>query len=177
MALTSRLAIGLILLVCFAASTARADAQSTARFGLQAGGTIPLGTYASDKHAGYHLGILVDAPIPAPLLGFRVEGAYHELKYSGNSTRAQIWMAGADLELKVPTPTRISPYAIGGVGIYNTRRSLIVSAESTTKPGVNIGGGLRFALSEGAAFIEARYHRASGDTGLRMVPITIGVLF
>ena len=177
MALTSRIAILLLLPVCFAASPSRAGAQSSTHFGLQGGGTIPLGSYASDKHTGYHLGILVDAPILSPVLGFRVEGAYHELKYDGNSTRAQIWMAGADLELKVPTPTRITPYAVGGVGIYNTRRNLIISAQSTTKPGVNIGGGLRFALSQGAAFVEARYHQAGGDAGLRMVPITIGILF
>jgi opacity protein-like surface antigen len=177
MTLLSRVAATLLLPISLALPVSIAAAQSSAHFGLQGGATIPTSGFGSDKQTGYHLGILVDAPTPVPLFGFRVEGAYHELKYSGNSTRAQVWMAGADLTLKVPTPTRVSPYVIGGAGIYNSRRNLIVATGSTTKLGVNIGGGLRFGLAEGAVFVEARYHRCSGDNGVQMVPITIGLVF
>jgi opacity protein-like surface antigen len=172
----SRIAITLILSSALAIAARPVDAQSTVRFGLQAGATIPLSSYGSDKHAGYHLGLLVDARTPLPLLGYRVEGVYHEMKYSGNTTRAQIWTATADAELNVPTPTFVTPYAIGGIGIYNSHRSLFLSTGSSTNPGVNLGGGLRFRFSDVAAFVEARYHRATGSNGIRFVPITLGIL-
>ena len=176
MATSLRFAMAL-LVGCVVARARSANAQSPARFGLQAGATVPVSPYSSDKHAGYHIGILVDVRGPAPLLGFRIEGAYHELKYSGNSTRAQIWMAGGDLLLKVPTPTPVTPYVIGGGGIYSTHQTLLLNAGYKPSAGVNIGGGLRFHFTGGAAFIEARYHRSSGDNGIRFVPITFGVLF
>jgi opacity protein-like surface antigen len=171
-----RLVVGLLVPSCLLCVTT-AGAQSAARLGLQAGATIPVGSYASDKHNGYHLGLLVDVKSPAPLVGFRFEGAYHELKYSGNSTRAQIWTAAADLQLKVPTSTPIMPYVIGGVGIYSSHRNLFLSTGYSTNPGVNLGGGLRFELGGAGMFIEARYHRSTGDNGIRFVPITVGVLF
>jgi hypothetical protein len=176
MRLSFRLAVTLLIPSCLLYANT-ASAQSAARLGLQAGATIPVSSYASDKHNGYHLGLLVDVKSPAPLIGFRVEGAYHELKYSGNSTRAQIWTAAADVELKVPTATPVLPYLIGGVGVYSSHRNLFLSTGYNTNPGVNLGGGLRFDRGGAAMFVEARYHRASGDNGIRLVPITVGVLF
>lgn len=177
MALTSRIAITLALPLCFSIAAPRAQAQSPTAFGIQLGGTVPVSGYASDKHAGYHLGLLLDIRSPAPLVGFRIEGAYHEMKYSGNSTRAEIWMAGGDVQLKVPVTKLVSPYVIGGVGIYNSHRSLLLNSQYTTDPGVSVGGGLRFALADAAAFVEVRYHRATGSDAPRFVPITVGLLF
>jgi hypothetical protein len=173
----SRVATSLIASTLLVVSVNRVSAQSPARFGLQAGGSVPVSAYASDKHAGYHLGILVDVRTPLPLFGFRIEGAYHELKYNGNTTRDQIWTAGADAELKIPTTTPVIPYAIGGVGIYSSHRSLFLSTGYSTKPGANIGGGVRLQLGEATAFVEARYHRTGGTDPIRLVPITVGLLF
>lgn len=171
-----RVAITLIVSSALATAARPVDAQSTVRFGLQAGATLPLSSYGSDKHTGYHLGLLVDARTPLPLLGYRIEGVYHEMKYSGNTTRAQIWSATADVQLSVPTPTLVMPYAIGGVGVYNSHRSLFLSTKPSTDAGVNVGGGLRFRFSDLAAFVEARYHRATRSDGIRIVPITVGIL-
>ena len=154
-----------------------ASAQSPARLGLQAGATIPVSSYGTDKHAGYHLGLLVDVRTPLPLFGFRIEGVYHELKYSGNTTRAQIWTAAGDAELKIPTGTPVLPYAIGGVGIYSSHRSLLLGSKAAQDFGANIGGGLRFELHDATAYVEARYHRAGGSDGIRFVPISLGLLF
>lgn len=172
----SRAAITLIVSSAFAVAARPVNAQSTVHFGLQAGATLPLSSYGSDKHSGYHLGLLIDARTPLPLLGYRVEGVYHELKYSGNTTRAQIWSATADAELTVPTSMLVMPYAIGGVGIYNSHRSLFLNTKPSTDPGLNVGGGLRFRFSDVAAFVEARYHRATRSDGIRFVPITVGIL-
>lgn len=158
-------------------ASVRSAAQSAARFGLDAGVTAPVGGYGSDKNLGYHLGLLVDVRMPTSVLGFRVDGAFNEIGYSGNQTKEDIWLLNANALLKVPTRTTIVPYAIGGFGIYNSHRTLFLANNSSTDPGFNFGGGLRFEHHDATTFVEARYHRVSGDRGIRILPITLGILF
>jgi hypothetical protein len=158
--------------------SARAPGQSSpARLGIAAGISAPVSDYGADKDIGYHIGLLIDVKVPASPLGFRADGDFHELKYSGNSTKEQIWTLTGNMLVKLPTGTPLFPYAIGGVGIYNSHRDLFLRARSNTDPGVNLGGGLRFELSDVTAFVEARYHKVSGSSGIRLVPITVGLLF
>lgn len=158
-------------------ATTRSAAQSPARLGLDAGVTAPVSGYGSDKNLGYHLGLLVDVRIPGSVLGFRVDGAFTEIGYSGNSTKEDIWLLNANALLKVPTGKTVVPYAIGGFGIYNSHRTLFLANNSSTDPGFNIGGGLRFERHDVTTFVEARYHKVSGERGIRILPITLGVLF
>jgi len=153
------------------------QAQTPARFGIAAGATAPVSSYGNDKNVGYHIGLLVDVRLPPTPFGVRFDGAFHEMRYSGNSTKAQVFMATANGMLKLPTGTVLLPYLIGGVGVYNSRRTLLFNTRSSTDPGANFGGGLRFELSDVTAFVEARYHTVTGDAAVRMVPITVGVLF
>jgi hypothetical protein len=156
---------------------AMAQSQSPARLGIEAGATVPVSDYASDKRTGYHLGLLIDVRTPQPPLGFRFEGAFHELRYSGNSTKAQIWAVTANVMLKVPNPTPLRPYVIGGAGFYNSHQTLFLAAtKSSTDLGINGGAGMRLELHDVTAFVEARYHKVSGG-GPRLAPITIGLLF
>ncbi len=171
---TRSLAIALGL-VTFA--SARSTAQSPARLGLDAGLTKAVSSYGTDKDLGYHLGLLVDVRIPGSVLGFRVDGAFTEVGYSGNSTKEDIWLLNANAMIKVPTGSTIVPYAIGGFGIYNSHRTLFLANNSSTDPGFNIGGGLRFGRHDVTAFVEARYHKVSGEGGIRILPITLGILF
>jgi len=160
----------------FAAIAVTCGARTAARLGLGAGATAPVSGYGSDKNVGYHIGLLVDVKLPASPLGFRVDGAFHELKYSGNATKEQIWMANANVLLKAPTGTIVVPYVVGGAGIYNSHRTLFLGARAKTGAGVNVGGGLRFELSDVTTFVEARYHNVSGGA-IRLLPITLGILF
>jgi opacity protein-like surface antigen len=152
-------------------------AQTPARFGLAAGATAPVSAYGNDKNVGYHIGILVDVRLPPTPFGFRIDGSFHEMKYSANSTKAQIFMTTANGLLKLPTGTPLTPYLIGGAGLYNSRRTLLFSTQSRTDVGVNFGGGLRFELTDVTTFVEARYHSVTGDARVRILPITVGVLF
>jgi opacity protein-like surface antigen len=163
--------------ICMAGTNTRLRAQTPARFGIAAGATAPVRSYGSDKNVGYHIGLLVDVRLPPTPFGLRFDGAFHEMRYSGNSTKAQVFMATANGMLKVPTGSVLLPYLIGGVGVYNSRRTLLFNTRSSTDPGANFGGGLRFELSDVTAFVEARYHTVTGDAGVRIVPITVGILF
>jgi hypothetical protein len=160
-----------------ALASARSAAQSPARFGLDAGVTAPVSGYGSDKNLGYHIGLLIDVRIPESVLGFRIDGAFNEIGYSGNQTKEDIWLMNANAVLKVPTGKAVVPYAIGGFGIYNSHRTLFLANNSSTDPGFNLGGGLRFERHDLTSFVEARYHKVSGERGIRFVPITFGILF
>jgi len=171
-------AISLVIaLESLAATAGVCGAQTAARLGLDAGATAPVSAYGSDKNVGYHIGLLVDVRVLESPLGFRIDGAFHELKYSGNATKEQIWMANANLVLKAPTGTMVVPYAIGGAGIYSSHRTLFLGTRARTNPGLNLGGGLRFELGDVTTFVEARYHIASGTAGIRLLPATLGILF
>lgn len=62
--------------------------------------------------------------------------------------------------------TRVQPYAIGGVGFYNSTVDIAITAAGTTvqgddskqSVGLNGGGGVRLRLGGISSFIEARYH-------------------
>jgi outer membrane protein with beta-barrel domain len=153
-------------------------AQSSTSLGIAAGATVPLSAYATDKNTGYHLGLALDIRLPLPLLSTRIDGAFSELKYKGSSTKEQIWMANANIVVRAPGALSVTPYAIGGAGVYNRHRTLIFGNTSSTQFGVNGGAGLRFGSStRGYTFLEVRYHIASGRNDIRMVPITFGVSF
>lgn len=153
-----------------------AVAQSAARLGIAAGVTAPTSGYGNGKTVGYHIGLLIDVRVPASVVGFRVDGAFHEIGYSNSSTREDIWLANANVVLRAPTG-RFAPYLIGGGGIYNSHRTPFPGGHSSTDPGANFGGGIRFNFTDATTFIEARYHKVSGDSRIRILPVTVGILF
>ena len=171
-AMATLLAAGLLVLGRPAA------AQSGASFGLAAGATIPSSSYANDKNTGYHLGVVLNLHTPVPPIGFRVDGSFTEMKYKGSSTKEQLWIANANLVLRPPGALVMTPYAIGGVGIYNGRRNFfLANSRASTGFGFNVGGGLRFGVGDAHTFLEVRYHAANDRNHIRLIPITFGVSF
>jgi hypothetical protein len=171
------LIVAAIVVVLSAALSPRAWAQSSAGLGLAGGATVPLSTYSNDKNTGYHLGLVLTLKTSLRAIMFRVDGDFSELKYKQSSTKEQIWMANANLVMQLPATMVVTPYVLGGVGVYNRRRTLFLNNNSTTDLGFNGGAGLRFGVGEVHTFVEVRYHAASGRNDIRMVPITFGVSF
>ena len=80
----------------------------------------------------------------------------------------------------------ISPYILGGGGIYTTRfhTNVLPAAEHQVKGGFDVGGGFNFHLSPIVdGFIEARFHsfdpnsKLFGKTQFAFVPITVGLVW
>ena len=76
----------------------------------------------------------------------------------------------------------VSPYLIGGLGIYHLMSSGsssgVTSSASTNKFGWNIGAGIDLPLLVFAGRLEARYHSVSTDGGnYAYVPVTVGIRF
>jgi hypothetical protein len=75
--------------------------------------------------------------------------------------------------------TGISPYLIGGGGIYSTKlHGNDFDTSSDSKFGVNGGIGASFPLSGFNTFIEARLHHVFTDgSATQFVPVTFGISF
>lgn len=178
------------LLLTGAASVAQAQIASPLGFGVVGGTTSPSGDLSDVTSSGWHAGAFLELKLPVVPIGFRLEGAWHQLGSKGNNSDSPRILAGtldATYTL-LPLPI-IKPYLIGGVGEYNVRAIVnppIVSSTGFSGPaevtrsafGINVGAGVRLQLPGFAAFVEARWHDIhTSGTNSRMVPVSIGLRF
>jgi hypothetical protein len=171
----------------FALMAPIAMAQAQLKFGIGAGASLPNGDFGDAVDMGYHL--MATAGIQPPLapVGFRVDGIFHEFNFKApaSDTKARILGVNANAIFSMPGAVVLSPYAIGGVGMYRQSISPAPTGfESETDMGVNLGAGIKFGLAGFAAFGEIRFHNIfNGDDGTgsssstRFIPITFGILF
>jgi len=74
----------------------------------------------------------------------------------------------------------ISPYLIGGAGLYMQRATPTGGTAVTDNHlGWNAGAGINLPLSVFHAFVEARYnsYSVSGGSSVKFVPVTLGIMF
>lgn len=171
---------------------------------LQAGPSIPLGSFGTSSTMGFHAGAGVGAYWPAAGAGLRLEALHDEFtlggKYgvvcgSGSSCgrRSMITGAGVDAVLGGVAEPGSEPaagfYVIGGVGYYDasttSRVYPPVAQGNTTKYvefgdqkgfGFNAGLGAQAPLSGFAVTFDARFYAIS-NAGVQFVPISLGVKF
>lgn len=163
-----------------------AMAQGQLKFGIAAGASLPTGDFSETNESGFH--VMATAGIQPPLapVGFRVDGTFDQFNYKGvllAGEKRRIMAATANAVLGMPgVPLLISPYLIGGAGLYNSKAS-VAGAESFTDPGFNVGAGIKFGLAGFLAFGEVRLHNVIEDDGgggtinLRFIPIVFGITF
>lgn len=176
-----------LAIVALLSAGASARAQSFSHIGVAAGASIPRSGFADRATTGYDVALSLDVHAPLTPLSLRVEGMYDEFDYSSNpasigsvfrqfSQSARIIGVSAN-GILAGTGT-FSPYGIGGVGYYHRTEADPTTAGTRDDNafGGNLGGGVRFELSGFAAYVEARYHWV-GNTDVRFVPITFGVVF
>lgn len=175
----AQLAISLSLasLLTAAPIALQAQAANNIQFGLAAGASFPVGDFGNGTDVGYNLGVSLGMKQPTSPLGFRVEGVYNEWAISGlrdAKVHAGGVVANATYDIPLGVSTRSSTpgntlYGIGGLGWYGT-------GGGGTHLGWNIGGGLKFPLTNFSAYIEARYNSIS-DGDIKFVPVTFGLIF
>ena len=176
----------LLAVAAFALIAPVAAAQAQIKFGIGAGASIPNGDISESVETGYHL--LATAGIQPPLapVGFRVDGMFNEFNFKApaSDTKFRVMGLNANAVFSMPGAIVLSPYAIGGVGMYNSKTT-VDNSESETDIGVNIGVGIKFGLAGFGAFAEARFHHlfqeentVTGTTPtFRFIPITFGITF
>ena len=173
----------MLAVAAFALMAPIAMAQAQLKFGIGAGASVPNGDFSNGTETGYH--VLAVAGIKPPLapVGFRVDGMWNQFSATGNSSaKLRIMSLSANAILSMPGAMVVSPYAIGGVGMYNSKDNS-AGATASNDVGVNIGAGVSFGLAGFSAFGEVRLHNimadngAGGTTNVRFIPITFGITF
>ena len=158
---------------------ARAQVSTVAKpvqFGIAGGAALPTSDLSDGANTGYNLtGTVALNPAMIPL-GIRIDGAYNRFSIKGADGDFHFTSVTGNLVYKIPT-AGVAPYLIGGGGIYNSHRTPFPGGHSSTDPGANFGGGIRFNFTDATTFIEARYHKVSGDSRIRILPVTVAILF
>jgi len=189
-----RTVVGVVAVIGSFAIAAPASAQlvsSPARFGIVGGGTFPVGNLSDAASSGWHAGALVDLGLPLVPLGFRVEGAWHQLGSKSflvpdgeggattESEKARVIAVTLNATYAFGPQPVIKPYIIGGVGGYNVKfEPSNGSSFSETRFGINLGAGLRVQLTGFSTFAEIRWHDVfTTGSSVQMLPVSVGVTF
>jgi opacity protein-like surface antigen len=175
--------LGAVLLASLGAAPAAAQG---AKFSLGGGLTLPLGDFGDFASTGWH-GLAGVSFMPANVpVGIQVDGMYQRLGVDddltlGDDVSNQIIQgtANAVYRFQVSEDTKIRPYIIGGVGLYNfklTGDDVPDNFESETDFGINAGAGFDFEAGAVALFVEGRFHNVftEGDN-TNFIPVTVGV--
>jgi opacity protein-like surface antigen len=155
---------------------APAAAQIGTSVTVSAGLSMPTSTFGDVQDAGYAVRVGLGLSLPLLPVAARAEGSFDEFNGSA-STDAKTRVVGGTVNAIVGFPGPFSPYVIGGVGYYTTRRPRVVSGSTNSSDfGANIGLGVRMSLVAFSVFAEARYTRV-GDGVATFVPVVVGVAF
>jgi opacity protein-like surface antigen len=163
----------------------RAQVSTAAKpveFGFAAGASLPVSDLSDATNTGFNVtGTVGFHPQMIPL-GVRVDVAYNRFGIKNNSAGItgdfHFTSVTGNLEYSIPSEA-VSPYLIGGAGVYNASGSINGSSGgSSNKFGWNLGGGIKMPLSGFDTFLEARYNQIQGNGGsVKFIPITFGVMF
>lgn len=152
----------------------QAEAQ-VIRAGLAAGPSIPVGDLGNVASTGFHAQGMLGLQLPLLPVRFRGELLFQRFPLDTDGNFQQFAGVANVLYTLVPTPM-ITPYLIGGVGVYNSRFGN--GNGSSTDFGLNGGAGIRINLLVAELIAEGRFHHVLADNGsLQTIPITIGVIF
>jgi opacity protein-like surface antigen len=163
---------------------ARAQVSSVAKpveFGIAAGAALPMSDLSDATNTGFNVtGTVGFHPQMIPL-GIRLDVAYNRFGIKNNSVGItgdfHFTSVTGNLVYSIPSET-VSPYLIGGAGLYNVGGNINGGTGSSNKFGWNLGGGIKMPLSGFDTFLEARYNQVQ-DNGVswKFIPITFGVMF
>jgi hypothetical protein len=168
MRLLSRITLVLGALV-LAAPTAHAQLS----FSIAAGASLPTGDAADGLKMGYNATVgLGFKPLLVPV-GVRVEGMFNSFEFDGADVSQRVMALTGNATYTILPQL----YAIGGVGMYNSKAS-VSGSESSSDFGFNIGAGINIPLTGFGTYVEARYHHVPVEGGnFTFVPVTFGIRF
>lgn len=155
-----------------AAAQNAADARSM-RFGVQGGLSVPMGDDGDVLESGFTVGGLLDFMPAALPVGIRFNLDYTRWGAKVGDESASVISGTAAAMYTVPTTGGVSPYVLGGVGMYRGDCSAD-ECEGETDFGFNLGGGVNFNLGTLGTFAEVRYHNVDGSSWL---PVVFGIRF
>ncbi|MDQ6872009.1 MAG: porin family protein [Gemmatimonadota bacterium] len=174
------LAIAAIALVAAPrVSHAQLGALKPFQLGVAGGGSLPMSNLSNTSKTGYNGTVALGINLPFIPVGLRVDGAYNAFSAkAAGGAKLHVMSATGNIVWGLPIPG-LSPYLIGGAGLYMPTVTAPGFASVTENHfGWNAGAGVNLPLSGFKAFVEARYNRISAKGGsMEFVPVTFGIMF
>jgi Outer membrane protein beta-barrel domain len=173
-------ALGAVLMASIGAAPAVAQG---AKFSVGGGLTLPLGDLGDGTSTGFHgLAAVGFQPANFPV-GIQIDGMYNRFGLADDvdgSFRIIQGTANAVYRFTTSEDTKIRPYIIGGVGLYNGKVSGddIPDEFETSESdfGINGGAGFDFVAGSLSLFVEGRFHNVFTEgNSSNFIPITVGV--
>lgn len=162
-------------------ATAVSAGSASAQIGWALGGgpSFATGDLGDVVDTGYNVQASANLSLPLLPVGIRIDGLFN--KHPGEFESHRTIAGNVNAVFSIPS-IGITPYVIGGVGMYNSKlddnEDLGHEHESTSDFGFNIGAGVRLGLPGLAVFGEARLHSIQAEGGsVRFVPVTLGIRF
>jgi len=176
-------ALGAVLMAALGAAPVAAQG---AKVSVGGGLTLPLGDFGDATGTGWH-GLAGVSFTPANFpIGFQVDGMFQRFSFDDvpDNIDAHFQMingtANAVYRFQVSEQTKVRPYLIGGVGLYNSKATGddVIDDSSQTDFGINGGAGFDFTAGAVAIFLEGRFHNVFSDPdNANFIPISVGVRF
>lgn len=157
-----------------------AAAQGGWSFGFMGGVTMPTGDAGDNLKTGFNGGVLIGMRNPAGKVGFGIETQFHRHSYKdilGIDIDANLNAYGAMARLDFAVAPTV--YLIGGAGLYRTEITGDDDApdfESTSNTKFAWQGGVGMNFGPGL-FVEGKYLKVSGDNGVSLIPLSVGIRF
>ena len=172
-----RLGVSLSFALALGATTLRAQGVE---FSLGGGLGIPLGNFDDVVKIGWQATGAVSLQPKGLPVGIQIDGSFS--RFSDETPldiHNQIIYGTVDAVYRFQTAedTRVRPYLIGGLGIYNSKATGSDALNgSTTKFGLNAGAGVDFNAGNVGLFIEGRFHNVFvNGPNIEFFPINLGV--
>jgi hypothetical protein len=173
------LSLGAVALVA-----APMHAQVKPQFLVAGGLGLPLGDFGDAFKMGFQGTAGVSfAPASLPV-GIQIDGNFAQFSIDNDALDVKDRMiygtANAVYNFKTAATSKLHPYLIGGLGVYNAKPTGddATGAESTTKFGINAGAGFNVAAGGASVFVEGRFHDVFTEgSATQFVPILVGLRF
>jgi opacity protein-like surface antigen len=165
--------------VLAAAAPASAQGYNPFQIGASGGIAFPTADLGNVTNTGYNISVMVGYKPEFTPIGVRAEAAYNQFGSKIFNGNVNIPAFTGNLVFGLPMGM-LSPYAIGGAGLYRTNVDVTGSGSAGENHfGFNIGGGIKIPLSSSfETFVEARYNRVTVNNGsFTFIPVTFGVMF
>jgi opacity protein-like surface antigen len=158
-----------------------------ATFSLGGGLTVPLSDLGEETGTGFHGLAAVSFQPPGSPIGIQVDGMFQRLGADDHPVFGDVdasfqiiqGTANAIYKFQTSDQTRVRPYLIGGVGLYNykfTGDDVPDDSGSETDFGINAGAGFEFGAGPVGLFVEGRFHNLFAENdNLNFIPVTVGV--
>ena len=176
----SRFVRATFTVVAAALAFSAAETQAQIGFSIAGGPSFATGDAGDLLDMGYHAKVAASFSLPLLPIGLEADAMWTQFDYSDiEDASSRILSGSLNAVINLPTPV-ITPYLIGGVGMYNGKDDVPgLDTESENEVGVNAGVGVRLGLvGLGGVFAEARLHNifTEGES-TRFVPVSLGIRF